>query len=417
MTATVGRASGAVAVRVEDDRTAAAGAGGAEPPLVDMGAYSPPAGQRARRKEWRDEAFRLRSGLWQLSRLKAVRHCGRYTHAGAGGPSLRITGSGEGRRAGLAGLQSCGSPWACPICSRKIATERSAELRSVVEVVSQRRGSGALITLTLRHNKSHSLRDCWSALAYAWSKVTSGKHHTAETKQWGVVGWARAVEVTYGEANGWHVHAHVAVFFDEPTSPEMMAELAARWWGRWERALSRKGFTADAERGGLDCRPLMMTADTPEQVARYFNKIGTELTGHTAKHGRRGNRSMFQVLADGLDTGLADDLERWLEYEQVSRGRRQMTWSRGLRTWAGVGARRADEDIANDDLKGETVLAISPEDWPAVRNRVPELLAAAERDGVEGARAWLTERGLRWFCPDLSGGRLRDGVEEQRACT
>lgn len=376
--------------------------------LVTMGTNASPAGQRARRTEWRTEAHRLRKGLWEITGLKALRGCGRYTHAGSGGPGVRTLGAGEKRRAGIAGLQSCASPWACPVCSRKIATGRAEDLRRVVEVVAERGGCGALITMTLRHNKSHSLKECWDALGYAWSKVTSGKHHAAETEQWGVIGWARAVEVTYGEVNGWHTHVHVAVFFDEPTSLEMQEELAARWWGRWERALNRRGFTADAERGGLDVRALVMTGDTAEQVARYFNKIGTELSGHVTKHGRRGNRSMFQVLSDGLDTGDADDLERWFEYEQTSKNRRQMTWSRGLREWADVGRRRSDEEIADEDSGGELVFMIHPEDWPAVRDRVPELLEAVETDGADGGKRWLEERGWRWLpTPEKERGKRR----------
>lgn len=382
-----------------DRSVVARGAAGAAAPLVTTAHNPSPADQRARRQAWRDDAWRLRKGLWEVSGLARVRNCGRVTHGGAGGPALRLSGDGDGRRAGIAGLQSCGSPWSCPVCSRKIASERAEELSRVVQVVADQGGAGALVTLTLRHNRSHSLRACWDALTYAWGKVTSGKHHRAEIEQFGVIGWARAVEVTYGEQSGWHAHIHAVLLLDAPTSPEMLEELAARWWQRWERALGRRGFTASAENGGLDCRSIEMTADTPGAVARYFNKIGTELAGHTMKHGRRGNRSMFQVLADGLDTSLADDIERWNEYETVSRGRRQMTWSRGLRDWAEVGRRRSDEEIVDEDEGGETVLFIAPESWPAVRDRVTDLLAVAERAGVAGAQAWLTERGLSWHQP------------------
>ncbi len=38
-----------------------------------------------------------------------------------------------------------------------------------------------------------------------------------------------------------------------------------------------------------------------------------------------------------MDTGLTD-CARWLEWEQGSRGRRQLTWSQGLREWARLGA-------------------------------------------------------------------------------
>jgi hypothetical protein len=40
---------------------------------------------------------------------------------------------------------------------------------------------------------------------------------------------------------------------------------------------------------------------------------------------------MWQVLRDGLDTGLADDLEAWEQDERASHGRKQVTFSCGLR--------------------------------------------------------------------------------------
>jgi hypothetical protein len=55
---------------------------------------------------------------------------------------------------------------------------------------------------------------------------------------------------------------------------------------------------------------------------------------------------MWQVLADGLGTGLADDLEAWVEYEQGSRNRKQVTFSRGLRRRYRLAEEETDEEIA-----------------------------------------------------------------------
>lgn len=385
--------------RGEDKRVRARGAAGAaSAPLVIHADRSSPAGETVDRQARRDVAYGLRTRLWDLSTLDRVRHCGRYTHGGEGGPVLRLSGSEGDRRAGMAGLQSCGSVWSCPVCCRRIGAERAEELRQVVEVVAERRGSAALVTLTARHHRGQSLRECWDALSYAWSRVTAGKAYVGERELFGLVGWCRAVEVTVGES-GWHVHLHVLVLMDCPVSDDLLDELTGRWWSRWERALGRRGFTASADHGGLDCRPVAMTGAAPATIAAYFVKIAYEVTGQATKDGRFGNRTPMQVLADGCATGLADDLEAWWEFERTSRGRRQMTWSLGLRAWAGVGPRRTDEEIASEDHGGEDVLAIEPESWPLVREHVSELLAAAERDGADGAHRWLSARGARWFRP------------------
>jgi hypothetical protein len=62
---------------------------------------------------------------------------------------------------------------------------------------------------------------------------------------------------------------------------------------------------------------------------------------------------MWQVLADGLGTGLADDLEAWVEYEQGSRNRKQVTFSRGLRRRYWLAEEETDEEIAEKDLGSE----------------------------------------------------------------
>lgn len=347
-------------------------------------------------RDRRNEAWRTRRRLWELSSLPRVRSCGRVSRTEVGGPTLRVSGEEGDRRAGLAGLVSCGSPWACPVCARKIGARRAEEIRQVVTAADAAGGSAALITLTLRHNRGHRLADSWEALRHAWSRVVSGKAYQREREQFGVEGWCCAVEVTRGEEHGWHPHAHVLVIFDTPMSDDMIAELAGRWWLRWERALARRGYTAVADRGGLDARSVALTADASGALGRYLSKIAMEVTGGAVKDGRFGNRSPFALLRDGLATGLADDLEAWWEFEQASKGRRQLTWSVGIRDRYGVGPEQSDTEIAEEDLGSDDLIALPAETWHAIRDRAELLLTATEADGLVGAVLWLTERGLAW---------------------
>jgi len=309
---------------------------------------------------------------------------------------VRITGDeGHGRRAGLAGLVSCGSSWSCPVCSRKIAAERSAELRAVLAAVAARGGSVQLLTFTMRHRAGQSLVELWTALSAAWRTVTSGRAVDRERTTFGVLGMVRVVEVTHGE-HGWHVHVHALVAFDGPVSSDLARELGGAMFGRWERALVRRGLAAPIEdRGGFDVRAVDLGTGSIDAVADYLGKITAEITGASGKDGRRGNRSPFAILRDALATGLADDVELWWQWEAASKGRKQVAWSRGFREWAGVGVERTDEEIAEDDLGGEDVLAIDAQDWPSVRAHVAELLDVAETGGVAGAHEWLRRRGIR----------------------
>ncbi|GAA1106807.1 protein rep [Pseudonocardia alni] len=331
--------------------------------------------------------------------MPRLRHCGRTTVSGTGGPVLRVTETAEGvRRAGVAGLQSCGSPWACPVCSRKIAAQRTAELRDVLAAVAAGGGSVHMLTFTMRHRRGQALRDLWTALSKAWRAVTSGRAVERERARYGLLGMVRVIEATHGE-HGWHLHVHALVAFDGPVSRELAAILGADMFRRWERALQRAGLAAPLEnRGGLDVRPVDLGTGSIDAVAEYLGKITVEITGGTMKEGRGGNRSPFAVLRDVLATGLADDAELWLQWEQASRGRRQVAWSQGLREWAGLRAERTDEEVAAEETgtADDDVLAVAPESWPSLRPHLAEWLDVAERDGRGAASAWLTVRGIAW---------------------
>lgn len=350
------------------------------------------------RRQRRDEAYRWRSRLWEWSSLPRLRKCGRHTHGGSGGPMLRGVVTAEGRHGGVAGLQSCASPWACPICSKRIARSRARDVRQVGEAVAAAGGSAAMVTLTMRHRPGQPLAELWEALSHAWGCVTSGARWKADKALLDVLGWARTVEATHGE-NGWHLHIHAVIFFETPVSRELMDYLAMRMFARWERGLVRHGLSAVADKGGLDVRQVRMGGDSIEVIAEYLTKIAAEITSPSTKDGRFGNRAPFAILRDALETGLYEDCALWLEWEQASQGRKQLTWSRGLREWAKVGREKTDDEIVDEDLHGEDVFLIAPESWPGVRERLPELLDAYEELGPVGAKAWMTVNGFEWLDP------------------
>jgi hypothetical protein len=67
------------------------------------------------------------------------------------------------------------------------------------------------------------------------------------------------VEVTHGTA-GFHPQLHIVVLFDTPMSDLMVEELGGRWFARFERALTRRGFTALEFSGGLERVPWISSA-------------------------------------------------------------------------------------------------------------------------------------------------------------
>ncbi|RTL66805.1 MAG: hypothetical protein EKK42_15565 [Pseudonocardiaceae bacterium] len=257
-------------------------------------------------------------------------------------------------------------------------------------------GSVGLLTLTIRHSRTDTLRDMWAALSAAWGAVTSGRGWVADQQVFGIRGWVRTTEYTHSPETGHHLHVHALVIFDGPTSPDMMGEMGSRAFGRWQRALGRNGFTAVEDRGGLDIRPVRLDADSIEQVAEYVSKAAFEVTSTSTKRGRNGSRSAFEILADAVQ-GEADSIELWWLWEAASLGKRQVTYSRGLREWARVGREESDEEIVStDDLAGDDQVVLPAATWKAVRDRVTDLLDALEIGGIDAAVRWLRSRSLAY---------------------
>lgn len=352
---------------------------------------------RADRRALRIRSRRLLQPHTTLSRVRA---CGHYAVGNM--VSLRVgeTGADYGR------LMTCGSVWACPVCSARILFERTRDVATAIDVWEGRRGRLAMVTLTVRHKRSDSLKDVWALVGKAWGRVTSGKRWATVKADLGLAGWLRTTEVTHGE-NGWHVHLHVLLFLEDEVSEATFAKASGSLVERWTSAVSSLGGSAlnDVQ----DAR-LLVNAGT--EVAAYLAKqvfqpddLALELTRGDLKVGA--GRSPFQILADAQSSGDAADWELWREYEQASFRKRQQTWSQGFRKGLDLGEVRSDEEIAADDeledlgdAPVQTVLWLPLESWRAVRGS--DYLYYGLLDAAVAGHAvdFLEANGLEWIPPE-----------------
>jgi hypothetical protein len=293
-----------------------------------------------------------------------------------------------------------------------VHAERRHELAVAIGFWMVGGGEVGFITLTPRHRKGQGLRAVWGAVSHAWGKVTSGRGWHSDQERYGVVGFARLVEVTHGD-NGWHVHIHALAFMRSALPglrPDVQA-LGLSMFERWSAALVAKGLRApvaaiNGEPVGVEAHLVVSVDEAADRLSGYFTKgdyggpvaaaesVAWEMQPADRKVSRRGNRTPFAILADVVVHGLADDLELWLEWEAVSKGKRQLTWSRGLRDALRLGVEASDQEIAARDLGGETVAVASG--WDLVRMRAPEILGYEGLD-IDTARTivrrWLVDAG------------------------
>lgn len=266
-------------------------------------------------------------------------------------------------------------------------------------------GEVAMVTLTMRHHRGEPLEGLWRTMSKAWGRVTSGKQWTAERGHYGLAGYARAVEVTWGR-NGWHPHLHVLLFLAADTTASDVAALHSGMFARWQRALSRSGRVALA--AAQDAH--LVTGPADEALAEYLTKstdragmVGLELAWSQGKATRQslGTATPWRLLDYVQVDGDAESLDMWHEYEKASKGKRQLTWSQGLRDLLRLGQEKTDDEIAGEELgsNDDDLVRIDAQGWRrlvAVPVHLAQLLAATEVGGLTGCRSWLDQHGVSY---------------------
>lgn len=222
----------------------------------------------------------------------------------------------------------------------------------------------------------------------------------------GRVGYIRAAEVTVGE-NGWHPHFHPLIIWQG--SREDAAAFAEVVVALWVEGVELAGGEARAV-GGQQLK-LVSGVEIFDALTGYVTKatyeaasLALEIAWSQGKSGRNRAHSTVShwTLLAAIEQGLADESLRWLELEEATVGHRMVTWSRGLRSFAGVGVEIDDETIAAEEVgtADDTVCFLTPEGWMSIRDR-PEVLAlildVLEVGGWASCRAVLDEFAVDYF--------------------
>lgn len=354
--------------------------------VSDVQPKTAPKAPKARQQ--RHQRHQARGVLHAITALPRVEACGAC--------SVRPGGTVDVHRGGYAGLATCGSVWACPVCSAKIQHRRRSELQQLVDWAQGQGYSVVFGTMTLRHNADQALQDLWDTLSVCHQRVAQDRAVRELRKDLGFVGYVRAVEVTRGD-HGWHPHIHSLYLLRGDATDEEIDELADTEFAVWKRTAMRgvtryrryyevagktipDKTTAYTIPIGAPVRERyeLKRVTSPEQAfSDYFAKavyeekqaaggrsaataMAYEMSGSATKTARRTSRTPFQILADLVAAGagdliasgedishITDDLQAWAEYESASYRRRALTWSRGLKKRAGIGE-TSDEEIAED---------------------------------------------------------------------
>lgn len=205
-----------------------------------------------------------------------------------------------------------------------------------------------MLTLTLAHSVHHGLNDIWDAVSDAWKNFTNNRKWVTIRKNGGLDGYIRGTEATVSSLTGWHVHLHTLLLFDSAESAFDCLVQSGNIFQAWSAAVRNLGRGFWAGKHGQDVSPFHFKEDSAS-IGEYLFKstqvwsVADEISRWSIKKGKgETSRTPFQLLAsianpDDWEADHNPDLDLWHEWELVSQGRRQLTWSRGLKNKFGSG--------------------------------------------------------------------------------
>lgn len=279
------------------------------------------------------------------------------------------------------GTERCGSISACAVCAPVIRAERAREISDAVTQHQKNGGFLVFVTLTIRHQAKHQLSESLDAVIGGWQRLLRGKAWMKFKQRHDITGYVRALEITRGQS-GWHPHIHAIFFLDTEPTPASLAEFESKIFTRWSSIVTREnGDFAPTAEHGIDCQ---LVDKSGEVLAKYVSKlqeektsswgVDAELTRGDLKDGRKSSLIPFELI----DT---DQTSLWVEYVKATKGRRIITWSKGLKDRFGVNE-RDDDEILDEVEQSPLAWTTHRRHYESTRKTAPVLLAVA-LDAVE----------------------------------
>ena len=370
----------------------------------------------------RTEALRLQRKAAEIIPKERVSKCRWVMISRVDGVGVFTSTYGENpqKYASFGGLQTCGSVWHCPCCSRRISEVRRAELNLLLAWARKNSLIPVMLTLTARHRKTDDL-------AEQLDKMKRAKVRFRQRNEWRrmkegnfFVGSVTATEVTYGEKHGWHTHFH-EIILTNASGIEVVIPIFEQLNRVWRTCLRGRGI-------GLDCTLKNgLQVQGAETAGNYVAKWGAaeELALSGSKAGRKAGengqkgKSPMELLALAAD-GDNHATQSWWEYALAFKGRRQLSWSPGLKALVGIGDVN-DIEVAGDEAQDEQqrdddpIVSIPADQWDrgklgGLRHRRSEILEAAEQEGATGVLRMMRPA-VHSTCRDHEAKNHCDGDE------
>ena len=305
------------------------------------------------------------------------------------------------------GLETCGNVWLCPVCSAKIHHRRAAELRHALTTWETNGHAASLVTITVPHDLEDPLSKLVDTERDAWKHITQGAAWQRLKRRLGIAGHIIALELTWGDQNGWHPHYHVLLVHDQEVDATAIAALHGHVQSRLAASCRAYHLRAPDQLHAVRIDPNVCAAAAGSYIAKGDNWTpAEEMCRGDLKTGRTGSRTPFQLLADYYQTGDSHNRDLWREYSRVTRCLAAVRWSRGVRAvmfGRTAELERSDEELASEAVSGELAAVIPIAVWSLTRLAGLDhaVLVAAGGGGLDAVVALIGRTGCGESQPPL----------------
>jgi len=340
--------------------------------------------------------FAMQEAAKELIPQERIKVCLRYHRSNV--DTVTVHRHKTAKKAYFSGLMVCGSIWHCPVCAARISEARREEL---ARAVNNWTGGIFMVTYTASHYISTPLPEILETVTAGVRNFKSGQRFQDIKDVYGWEGSVKGLEVTYGQ-NGWHPHCHELVFSNDSLSEHALDLLEITLKDYWVDVLGRKGMVASTAHG-------LTVSDDKYDIRRYVAKFGHEprvtreqwankwtlsheLTKAVVKRAKQGGRTPSQLLIDYI-TGDFEAGEAWREYAKTFKGRKQLTWSNGLRKLLKMETEKSDGELAEEIPEETEVYAqFNLEQWKKIlrHNMRGEILNHAGYMTQDDFASWIS---------------------------
>lgn len=309
------------------------------------------------------------------------------------GEEVAVMHSPTLKRAHFAGLMICGSVWTCPPCAAKVSERRKQEIVKATNLHKDCGGHLYMITHTFSHQRADELAPMLARFAKARKYMREQRAYKELRRTMAYIGDIRTLEVTYGDASGFHPHEHDLWLVADRLTDRQQRTLRSTLFTLWHKACKVAGLGVPNRKNGVN---VIEAESAAEYMAKFGHEpkwgIASELTKQHVKSGKVKSMTAFDLLRAAHD-GAARFGSLFVEFASAFFGKRQVVWSDGLKKLFGLDE-ITDEEIASKESEDATVvIRLTASEWRAVLARPYDersvILELAEAGGFVAVRRYL----------------------------